>query len=122
MVTDLLRILKKCLMDRAFLVLLGDEVVADVEEVAHGNEVRLEFAVIISDNQAAQAHFEEEGFCDELRKDSRLGEVFTDDKASEVAHCSKNVCGFVWMEFGTFDMARFPDLNMQNAEGGANGP
>jgi len=103
-----------------FVVAAGDAVEGDAEDVAHGNEVTFEFAVVVDDDEAAQTGFEKHMAHEKIGKGGGvgLGDSFTDDKAGKVAHGSEQV-GVEAFNLDVFvgNTTWFPKVGVDNVKG-----
>ena len=73
---------------KGFVIAAGDAVMVDLQDVAHGDEVALEFAVVVDNNEAAETDFEENVAHEEVSQSSRIGcgNVVAKKEAGEVTH------------------------------------
>jgi len=105
---------------KSFVIATGDAVVGDAKNLAHGNKITLEFAVIVNDDKAAEAGLEEHVAHEEVCKIRRVGfgDRFTHDKSGEVAHGSKQVSVEAF-DFDVFvgDATWFPEVSVDNVKG-----
>jgi len=103
-----------------FVVARGNAIVADVEELAHSDEVTFEFTVGIDDNKAAETDFEKDVAHEKIRKGfgGGLGDGLAEDKTGEVAHSCHEVSVKAF-EFHVKiqDATGFPKIDMEDVEG-----
>jgi len=103
-----------------FVVAAGDAMEGDAEDVAHGNEVTFEFAVVVDDDKAAQTGLEKHMAHEEIGKGGGvgLGDSFADDKAGKVAHGSEQV-GVEAFNLDVFvgNTTWFPKVGVDNVKG-----
>ena len=52
--------LKEAFDSQSFVVATGDAVMTNFEDLGHGNEITFELAVVVNDNQAAEANFQKD--------------------------------------------------------------
>jgi len=99
-------------------------VIADFKDGAHVFEETFELAVIVDDNQTAEADMKENGLHEVIgeRGGSRGWEIFADNKTSEVTHGGKELGGGTHPTVFLGDTARFPKVDVKNVEGRTNRP
>jgi len=111
--------------DREGLVIAGsDGVKTDFENRTHVLEEAFEFAIVVDNDEAAEADAKENGLHEEIgeRRGCGSGEVIANNKTSEVAHGGEEMGRGAHPAVFLGDAAGFPEIDVKNVEGRADGP
>jgi len=110
---------------KAFVIAFCERVEAKAEGFAHSLEAAAKFAISVADDEATETHFEKDCLHEQFGERSRIGfaSVVTDDKAGEVTHGGKEVCGsFNPRMLCGFDGAGLPEVDVNDEERRGDGP